>query len=156
VIEGYPLTFGARFFCISPSLTFLEAIAVVAGLDDFASMRESIEQGGWSSWRRRTRRSIRRRTSWYKLFGIGFVISSVGQTVSLPRRTVIANDSSFEADWHRYPLTTVHTDAKRWIQSCVICSGRPAIRLSRTAEASKDFWCFVRVGRLMYAVRRGK
>jgi hypothetical protein len=27
-------------------LTFLEAMAVVAGLDDFASMRESIEQGG--------------------------------------------------------------------------------------------------------------
>jgi integrase/recombinase XerD len=32
----------------------------------------------------------------------------------------MANHSSFEADWHRYPLTSVHTDAKRWIQSCVM------------------------------------
>jgi integrase/recombinase XerD len=32
----------------------------------------------------------------------------------------MANDSSFEADWHRYPLSSVHTDAKRWIQSCVM------------------------------------
>ena len=40
------MTCGRRLFCISPSLAFLEAIAVVAGLDDFASMRESIEQRG--------------------------------------------------------------------------------------------------------------
>lgn len=32
----------------------------------------------------------------------------------------MANDSSFEADWHRYPLTSVHADAKRWIRSCVM------------------------------------
>jgi hypothetical protein len=43
--RGAPLDLcGRRLFCISPSLAFLEAIAVVAGLDNFASIRESIEQ----------------------------------------------------------------------------------------------------------------
>ena len=59
--QGVGLNLWSPFSCIAPSFAFLEAIAVVAGLDDFASMLESIEQGGWSSWRRR-------RTSWYKLF----------------------------------------------------------------------------------------
>jgi hypothetical protein len=45
-IEEYPVTWGPGFLRFTTSLAFLEAIAVVAGLDDFASMCEPIKQRG--------------------------------------------------------------------------------------------------------------
>jgi integrase/recombinase XerD len=33
---------------------------------------------------------------------------------------MVIDSSSNGPGWHRYPLTSAHTDARRWIQSCVM------------------------------------
>jgi integrase/recombinase XerD len=67
----------------------------------------------------------------------------------------MANDSSFEADWHRYPLTSVHTDAKRWIQSCVML-GLASNTIVAYGRGIEGFLAFCQTRSIDVAAHRGK